>query len=101
MGMNGGIHDAMELAATLAPVWRGEAEPALLDRYTRRRHPVAEREIIAQADRNRARMRETDPARRAEMLADLQRIAGDPAAAREHLLRSSMIGGLRAAATVE
>ena len=100
MGMNGGIHDAMELAATLAPVWRGEAEAALLDRYTRRRRPVAEREIIAQADRNRARMRESDPARRAEMLAELQRTAAEPARARDHLLRSSMIAGLRAAAAV-
>jgi 3-(3-hydroxy-phenyl)propionate hydroxylase len=100
MGMNGGIHDAMELAATLTSIWRGEAEPTLLDRYTRRRRPIAEKEIIAQADRNRARMRETDPVRRAAMLADLQRIAGDPATAREHLLRSSMIAGLRAAAAV-
>jgi 3-(3-hydroxy-phenyl)propionate hydroxylase len=101
MGMNGGIHDAFELAAHLAPVWRGEVDATLLDRYTRRRRPIAEREIIAQADRNRARMRERDPGRRAAMLADLQAIAGDPAAAREHLLRSSMITGLRAAATVE
>jgi 3-(3-hydroxy-phenyl)propionate hydroxylase len=101
MGMNGGIHDAIELAATLTPVWRGEAEPALLDRYTRRRRPVAEREIIAQADRNRARMRETDPARRAEMLAEFQRLAGDPVRVRDHLLRSSMFSGLRAAALVE
>ena len=100
MGMNGGIHDAMELAATLAAIRRGGADDGLLDRYTRRRRPIAEREIIAQADRNRARMRETDPARRAAMLADLQRIADDPAKAREHLLRSSMISGLRAAAEV-
>jgi 3-(3-hydroxy-phenyl)propionate hydroxylase len=100
MGMNGGIHDAMELAATLAPVWRNESDAVLLDRYTRRRRPVAANEIIAQADRNRARMRETDPARRAAMLADLQRVAADPAAAREHLLRSSMIAGLRTAAAV-
>lgn len=99
MGMNGGIHDAMELAATLAAIRDGQPD-SLLDRYTRRRRPIAEREIIAQADRNRARMRETDPARRAEMLAELQRTAGDPAKAREHLLRSSMIAGLRAAATV-
>jgi 3-(3-hydroxy-phenyl)propionate hydroxylase len=101
MGMNGGIHDAMELAAHLAPVWRGEADAALLDRYTRRRQPVAEREILAQADRNRARMREADPARRAAMLADLQALAADPARLRDHLLRSSMIAGLRAAAEVE
>jgi 3-(3-hydroxy-phenyl)propionate hydroxylase len=100
MGMNGGIHDAMELAANLASIWHREADASLLGRYTRRRRPVAEREIIAQADRNRARMRETDPARRAEMLAELQRTAGDPARAREHLLRSSMISGLRAAALV-
>jgi 3-(3-hydroxy-phenyl)propionate hydroxylase len=101
MGMNGGIHDAIELAAHLAPLWKGEAGAAPLARYTRRRQPVAAREILAQADRNRARMREADPARRADMLAAMQAIAGDPARAREHLLRSSMIGGLRAAAQVE
>lgn len=100
MGMNGGIHDAFELAAHLVPVWRGEAEATHLDRYTRRRRPIAEREIIAQADRNRARMRERDPARRAALLADLQATAADPVRARDHLLRSSMITGLRAAATV-
>jgi len=100
MGMNGGIHDAMELAATLTAVWKNEAPDSLLDRYTRRRRPVAQAEIIAQADRNRARMRETDPARRAAMLDELQRTAGDPAKAREHLLRSSMISGLRGAAAV-
>ncbi len=99
MGMNGGIHDAFELAAHLVPVLEGAAEDSL-DRYTRRRRPVAEREIIAQADRNRARMRETDPARRAEMLAEMQAIAGDQVRARAHLLRSSMIAGLRAAASV-
>lgn len=100
MGMNGGIQDAMELAETLAPVWRGDAEASLLDRYTRRRQPIAAREIIAQADRNRARMRETDPVRRAELLADLQATAADPVKAREHLLRSSMITGLRTASRI-
>jgi len=100
MGMNGGIQDAMELAAHLAPLWRGEAGAAGLDRYTRRRQPIARTEIIAQADRNRARMREADPAQRAALLAEMQAIAGDPARAREHLLRSSMITGLRAAAQV-
>ncbi|MBU8539842.1 FAD-dependent oxidoreductase [Falsiroseomonas tokyonensis] len=100
MGMNGGIQDAMELAETLAPVWRGEAEASLLDRYTRRRQPIAAQEIIAQADRNRARMRETDAAKRAALLADLQATAADPVKARAHLLRSSMISGLRAASQI-
>ena len=99
MGMNGGIHDAAELAATLGEGWRGAPE-ALLDRYTRRRRPVAEQEMLAQADRNRARMQERDPERRRALLADLQRIAGDRDLAREHLLRTSMITGLRRAAAV-
>jgi 3-(3-hydroxy-phenyl)propionate hydroxylase len=99
MGMNGGIHDAFELTDTLDAVLRG-ADETLLNRYTRRRRPVAEREILAQADRNRARMRERDPERRRAMLRELQAIAADPQKCRAHLLRTSMISGLRAAAAI-
>lgn len=100
MGMNGGIHDAFELSDTLDAVLKG-ADAALLDRYTRRRRPVAEREILAQADRNRARMRERDPARRRAMLAELQATAADRGKCHAHLLRTSMILGLRAAAAID
>jgi 3-(3-hydroxy-phenyl)propionate hydroxylase len=101
MGMNGGIHDAFELAAHLVPVLRGEADETILGRYTRRRRPVAEKEIIAQADRNRARMRVTDAAERRRMLTELQTMLADRAKARDYLLRTSMITGLRSAAQVE
>jgi 3-(3-hydroxy-phenyl)propionate hydroxylase len=96
MGMNGGVHDALNLAGKLARVWAG-APGALLDRYERERRPVALEEILAQADANRARMQERDPVRRREILANLQAIAADPARCREHLLRTSMIAGLRRA----
>lgn len=99
MGMNGGIHDAHELVATLAAVVDGRPIEHL-DRYTRRRRPIALQEILTQADRNRARMQERDPAKRREMLAALQRTAGDPVEARAHLLRTSMIDGLRKAAEI-
>ncbi|MBB5707048.1 FAD-dependent oxidoreductase [Sphingopyxis panaciterrulae] len=99
MGMNGGIHDAHELVATLADIANGGSLD-LLDRYVRRRRPIAEQEILVQADRNRARMQERAPARRLEMLRELQRIAGDRDKAREHLLRTSMITGLRQAAAI-
>lgn len=99
MGMNGGIHDAHELVATLAEVLEGR-EIEQLDRYTRRRRPIALQEILTQADRNRARMQERDPGKRREMLAALQRTAADPAEARAHLLRTSMIEGLRKAAEI-
>lgn len=99
MGMNGGIHDAFELAATLGAILDG-GPLDLLDRYTRRRRPIAELEILTQADRNRARMQERDPALRCKMLADLQAITQDPARMREHLLQTSMITGLRKAGAI-
>jgi 3-(3-hydroxy-phenyl)propionate hydroxylase len=99
MGMNGGLHDAFNLCDKLARVWHGEPE-ALLDRYSRQRRPVAQEQILAQAHQNRTRMQERDPAKRRETLANLQAIAADPARAREYLLKSSMITGLRQAEAV-
>lgn len=100
MGLNGGLHDAFELAETLGQILRGHAGPGLLGRYDRRRRPVAREEILAQADRNRARMRERDPARRRALLAELQAIVADRERLRAHLLRSSMIAGWRQARAV-
>ncbi len=99
MGMNGGLHDAFSLSARLARVWHGE-DPALLDQYDRQRRPVAAREILAQAHQNRTRMQERDPARRLATLRDLKAVATDPARAREYLLKSSMITGLREAEAI-
>ncbi|MEM7445969.1 MAG: NAD(P)/FAD-dependent oxidoreductase [Pseudomonadota bacterium] len=99
MGMNGGLHDAFCLTDLLIQVWRG-ADPTLLDRYTRQRRPIAEQQILAQADRNRARMHERDPERRRAHLVELQAIANDPVKSKGFLLRSSMIEGLRRAAAV-
>ena len=100
MGLNGGIHDAFELSAALQHMLRGTGGPGRLDLYTRRRRPVASEQILMQADRNRARMRERDPAKRREIIAGLQEITADREKLRDYLLRSSMIEGLRMAARV-
>ncbi len=100
MGLNGGIHDALELAAALTDMLRRGARTERLELYERRRRPVAQEQILAQADRNRARMREKDPARRREILAGLQAVAADRTRLHEYLLRTSMIEGLRQAALV-
>jgi 2-polyprenyl-6-methoxyphenol hydroxylase-like FAD-dependent oxidoreductase len=99
MGMNGGIHDAFNLADKLIRVLGG-ADDRLLDLYVRQRRTVAIEHIIAQADRNRRRMRETDPEHRRRLLLGLQRTANDPEAARTYLLESAMINGLRRAAAI-
>lgn len=98
MGLNGGLHDAFALADALAGILHGGERLERLDSYDRRRRPVAERQILAQADRNRARMRERDPDRRRDILAELQATTRDRERLRAYLLRSSMIEGLRMAA---
>jgi 2-polyprenyl-6-methoxyphenol hydroxylase-like FAD-dependent oxidoreductase len=101
MGMNGGIHDAFNLADKLIAVLHDGADPRLLDLYERQRRPIAEEEIIQQAHRNRSRMQERDPARRREMLAALQRLQADPDELKAYLLKTSMIEGLRRAAATQ
>ncbi len=100
MGMNGGIHDALNLAEKLARVLRGE-DARLLDLYERQRRPVALEQILAQSGRNRARMQERDSQKRLAALRELQAIAADPNRALQHLLRTSMIEGLRQAAAIQ
>jgi 3-(3-hydroxy-phenyl)propionate hydroxylase len=100
MGLNGGLHDVFELADALASILRGGGNADLLDRYTRRRRVVAQEEILAQADRNRARMREKDPERRRAMLQELQQICADRDRLRAYLRRSSMFEGLARAAAI-
>ena len=100
MGLNGGLHDAFALAECLVGFLRQGEDAARLDLYDRRRRPVARDEILAQADRNRARMREKDPARRRALLAELQEITADRGRLRAYLRRSSMIEGLERAAAI-
>ena len=100
MGMNGGVHDAFNLGEKLAAVVAGRADASILDLYDRQRRPVARDQILAQADRNRARMREKDDAKRRALLADLQAITADRDRQKAHLLKTSMIEGLRAAERV-
>jgi 2-polyprenyl-6-methoxyphenol hydroxylase-like FAD-dependent oxidoreductase len=100
MGLNGGIHDAFELASALTDVLRNAASDTRLDAYDARRRPIARDDILAQADRNRARMRERDPERRRALLRDLQATVMDRDKLRSYLRRSSMIDGLARAAAL-
>ena len=100
MGMNGGIHDALELARLLIANWSRD-DPAALAVYERRRRPVAVDEVQAATIRNRQVLNERDPTVRAQRQDELRRTAASPALSRDYLLKSSMITGLRKAALVE
>ena len=93
MGMNGGIHDAINLTTRLAAVWHGRADEAELDRYDRQRRLVTLEYIQKQTIQNKRNL-ESDGT---EFMADLRDIATDPARTRDYLLRVSMIASLRRA----
>ncbi len=99
MGMNGGVHDAFNLAEKMIQVWKGASDD-VLNLYERQRRPIAQQQILAQADANRARMRERDPQKRRDILDGLKRIIADRDKLHAHLLKTSMIAGLDAAAQV-
>jgi len=99
MGLNFGIHDAHNLAERLGRVWRGE-DAALLDQYDRQRRDVAERYLQAQTIANKQMLEETDPDKRLARQIEMRETARDPQRARQYLLRTAMIEGLRAAARI-
>jgi 3-(3-hydroxy-phenyl)propionate hydroxylase len=99
-GLNGGIHDAMNLADKLGAVCRGEADEALLDRYERQRRTVNVEYVQEGSIRNLRTLAERDPAMRTARFDELRRANADPALARAFLLQSSMVASVRRAAAI-
>jgi 3-(3-hydroxy-phenyl)propionate hydroxylase len=97
MGMNSGIHDAINLADKLIAMARGEADDAVLDRYERQRRHVAVAHTQAQTIRNKRLLAEKDPAVRQRNHDELRRTADDPKLARQYLLRTALFESLREA----
>jgi 3-(3-hydroxy-phenyl)propionate hydroxylase len=94
MGMNGGIHDAVNLTEKLVAVWHG-APLETMGRYQRQRRKVAIETVQAQALRNRQILNATDPAQRRAHHDDLRATVADPARHRAYVMRSSMLQSLR------
>ena len=98
MGMNGGIHDALNLAQRLVRVWRGEAADEELDRYDRQRRLITLEYVQKHTTQNKRNLEAREPAEQARFRDEMRRIAADPALTREYLLRVSMIASLHRAA---
>ena len=100
MGMNGGIHDAFNLSDKLAEVYAG-GDDNLLDQYGRQRRTVAVEAVQQQTNRNHQILSERDPVTRKRSLDAMRATAADPKLARDYMLKSSMISGLRRAAEIQ
>ena len=101
MGMNGGIHDAMNLAEKLADVWFKRADARVLDRYTRQRRKAQTDYIQAQTIQNKKTLEERDPVKRKEHLDQLRRTSEDVTLHKQFLYRSSLFDSLDSANAVE
>ena len=93
MGMNGGIHDAINLTSRLADIWHGRAADGELDRYDRQRRLVTLEYIEKQSIENKRNL-ESDGVAFGERL---RHIAADRIRTHDYLLRVSMIASLRRA----
>ena len=94
-GLNSGIHDAVNLASKLARVWRDEASEALLDVYVHQRRKTTIDQVQAMSIRNKRLLEERDPEIQKARMQELMATAADPQRARQYLLESSMIAGLK------
>jgi 3-(3-hydroxy-phenyl)propionate hydroxylase len=98
MGMNGGIHDAVNLTKCLVRVWRGEAADAELDRFDRQRRRVTLEYVQQHTIQNKRNLEAHDAADQARFRDEMRTIAGDAQLTRDYLLRLSMIASLERAA---
>jgi 3-(3-hydroxy-phenyl)propionate hydroxylase len=100
LGLNFGIHDAVELTGLLGQVIRREASENVLDEYDRHRRPLNIEFVQQQTIANKKRMEEKDPAARERDFDQLRRTAADPAAHRAHVRRASLIDSVKKRAAV-
>lgn len=100
MGMNGGVHDAMNLCGKLLGVLRRGEDESVLDRYERQRRTIAIEYINASTARNKKEIEERDPAVRKRTQDELRATAGDPVLARAYLRKTSMLDALARAEAI-
>ena len=93
MGMNGGIHDAVNLTTRMTDAWHGRSPDADLDLFDRERRLVT-LEYIQQYTIQNKRNLESDGV---AFKANLEAIAADPQRTRDYLMRVSMITSLKRA----
>lgn len=100
MGMNGGIHDVINLAGKLEAIRDGKAEMDVLDRYSRQRRKAQTDFVQAQSVANKKSLSERDPVKRREHLDGLRRTSENLELHRKFLYRSSLFDSLNTANAV-
>jgi 3-(3-hydroxy-phenyl)propionate hydroxylase len=101
MGMNSGIHDAVNLAENMLRVLGGKEDEGALDRYVRQRRHVATAHVQTATIANKANMEQRDPQMRQKYRDDMRRAGEDPVLAKKFLMKTSLIESLQDAARIQ
>jgi 3-(3-hydroxy-phenyl)propionate hydroxylase len=100
MGLNGGIHDAVNLASKLGPLWKGDADADQLALYTRQRHKASTDFTQAQTIANKKQLEERDPEMRQKRHDDMRAVSEDKDKARAYMRRAQLIDSVKATAEI-
>jgi len=90
LGLNCGIHDAMELVASLEDIRNG-ADDKRLELYEKRRKTLNVQFIQEQTIANKKRLEEKDPLARQQRLDELRKIEADHQLQKQFLMKSSLL----------
>jgi len=99
LGLNCGLHDAVQLTALLAGVARGERPETDLSLYDRTRRPINVEYVQQQTVANKKRLEEKDAAAREANFESLRKTAADFQSHRAFLMRTSLLESVRKQAT--
>ena len=97
MGMNGGIHDAFNLAEKISLFWHNQKNLSVLDLYEKQRRPVALEYVNKQSIKNKQNLEANTLEAQEAFRVFLSELMEDQSRAREYMMRVSMISSLREA----
>ena len=95
IGLNSGIHDAVDLSQRLVRILKGEDATSELDTYSDTRRHVALEYVRQITEKNTKVMTEKDENERIRLQQELTAVSTNPEKAKEWMLRSAMITSVR------
>lgn len=96
LGLNSGIHDAVDLSKRIIRIYEGTTNPgAELEKYSEVRRRVAIDHVKEISEKNTRTLKEKNPKNRAKLQKELAEQANDPVRAKQWMLRSAMIASAR------
>lgn len=101
MGMNGGIHDAFNLAEKMVSYLNGDAGMEIFDLYDRQRRVVCTEFIQKQTIGNKEMLENEDPDKSRKKIESMMEVAADPEKHRAFVRDNSMINILEDAAAIK